>query len=259
MKKFAIATAALAFTGTAHAADMPLKAPPLPIVTAYDWSGFYGDFDIGGGRSRLHWTYANPDPLTAMPFSGSTTDPVAGGHVGFQQEFFSWLVLGVEGGVAINMNNSYSTSTSNGTTAGVCTGGAGVACQMHISMPIDTVGGKLGVAWNDWLFYGVGGAAWSEVQSQVVLLTGALFDTAAASRRGTYAGGGFDYVFFKGTLVDMIAGVEYEHVDLKSGLLTVAPDGFLATGPNARTISAKEDIVLAKLTLKWNPWTQPHP
>jgi hypothetical protein len=54
MKKFAIATAALAFTGTAHAADMPLKAPPLPIVTAYDWSGFYGDFDIGGGRSRLH-------------------------------------------------------------------------------------------------------------------------------------------------------------------------------------------------------------
>ena len=49
MKKLAIAvTAVAALTGSAHAADMPVKARPIaPVVTAYNWTGCY--VGAGGG------------------------------------------------------------------------------------------------------------------------------------------------------------------------------------------------------------------
>src|SRR5450830_1220221 len=49
MKKFAIAiTAVAAFTGSAVAADMPVRAPYIaPVVTAYNWTGCY--VGAGGG------------------------------------------------------------------------------------------------------------------------------------------------------------------------------------------------------------------
>ena len=45
----AFALGLLAGASTAHAADMPLKAPALQSV--YDWTGFYvgGHFGYGGG------------------------------------------------------------------------------------------------------------------------------------------------------------------------------------------------------------------
>ena len=47
MRKLVIAAAALAFTGTAQAADMPmLKAPPM-AVAAPNWTGLY--IGVNGG------------------------------------------------------------------------------------------------------------------------------------------------------------------------------------------------------------------
>ena len=39
--------------GPAMAADMPIKAPPPPVVY-YDWSGAYVGFNIGGVWSDVH-------------------------------------------------------------------------------------------------------------------------------------------------------------------------------------------------------------
>lgn len=61
----------------------------------------------------------------------------------------------------------------------------------------------------------------------------------------------------KTRLFDMIAGVEYQHIDLGtnnqlSSLSTPVP--FTVGNEFNRNISPKEDIVWAKLTVKFNPF-----
>ena len=251
MRKLAIAAAALAFTSSAYAADMPLKAPAAPLVVPYNWSGLYGDLDVGWGRSEFNWQYVNAPGFGQ--FGLSTSNAVLGGHVGLQYQW-NFLVLGVEGGLLQNIGSSYASAGSAGPA--VCTTPPlNQSCQVHVSGAVKTIGGKLGFAWNDWLLYGVGGAAWGEVQTQLVNnVNGSLFDSGTQNRNGWYAGGGFDYVVLKGGVMDLILGVEYQHVDLKSQLIAVSFDNFNPAGVNARTISAKEDMVLGKLTFKLNPW-----
>jgi len=63
MKKLLMATAFVALSASASAADMPVKAPVVkapiykaPITQVYDWTGFYIGVNAGGsvGRSRTH-------------------------------------------------------------------------------------------------------------------------------------------------------------------------------------------------------------
>ena len=58
MKKLAIAiTAVAAFTGSAIAADLPMKAPaaPMPMVRAISWTGCY----VGAGGGYGMWNQDN--------------------------------------------------------------------------------------------------------------------------------------------------------------------------------------------------------
>jgi len=259
MKKMLIAGVAFgALIGPALAADMPLlKAPPPP--GAYDWTGFYGEGGVGWAGNRFDWTY-NPTPANVAVgehlFPLSRNSMYGLGQVGFQKQW-GWIVAGVEGSVGTTVNDNYAQVTSTGAIpVPACTVTAGQVCQVQTSGGTKMVGGKLGVAWNDWLFYGTGGGAWGEVQTQ--LLTGptaTIFDSMAQARHGWYAGAGFDYAVVKGAFMDFIVGVAYRHIDLGSGFITSTADAFSVTGSNARTITAREDLVLATVTLKLNPWS----
>jgi outer membrane immunogenic protein len=99
MRKLAIAAAALAISGTAYAADMPmLKAPPP--VAAPSWTGFYIGINGGGdwGRADTGMTYSPPQaagffgPAVGAPggailnASANTihnSGGVAGGQIGY--------------------------------------------------------------------------------------------------------------------------------------------------------------------------------
>ena len=55
MRVIYLASAALMLaTGSAFAADMPLKAPvaPLPVVIPYNWTGFYVGINVGYSWGR---------------------------------------------------------------------------------------------------------------------------------------------------------------------------------------------------------------
>jgi opacity protein-like surface antigen len=63
--------ALLRLIGPAIAADLPLAMPvkPLPISTAYDWTGFYLGGHLGDAWGNSNWTAsttAAPTP-TAVP------------------------------------------------------------------------------------------------------------------------------------------------------------------------------------------------
>jgi hypothetical protein len=45
-----VALFAICVSVTARAADMPVKAPPLPSPL-YNWSGFYAGANLGGDQS----------------------------------------------------------------------------------------------------------------------------------------------------------------------------------------------------------------
>lgn len=108
MRRVALASAvaALAFSSvqTATAADMPVKAPPLVVVTS-NWAGVYLGGNIGGAWLRASEGFVNDanllDPLT---FSASSV--IGGGQVGIQGQWGNW-VLGLEGTFSVtNLNQT---------------------------------------------------------------------------------------------------------------------------------------------------------
>jgi outer membrane immunogenic protein len=238
------AVAVFSFASMASAADLPVKTPGPVVAPVHSWTGFYGGVSGGWAGGTLGWTYQNPVPATIPPFSGNNDNWIFGGHLGFQYQW-NQIVLGVEAGV-----NALGNNWASGVILPLPT-----ASQVKVSS-IDTVGGRLGWAWNNWLFYGDGGWARGSVQTQLSPSVGSPFDMTSQNQDGWYAGGGAEYMLIKGSAVDVIVGLEYQHIDLGSASTRSSLDGFQSSPPgiNGRNIDAKEDIVRGRLSLKWNPF-----
>jgi outer membrane immunogenic protein len=256
MKKFLLGSVALAamIAGPAMAADMPLKAPP-PVVTYYDWSGYYLGFSAGGMWNKVDRFYPNL-PVVGFPastFTSSGSDAVIDVHVGTQWQW-SWFVLGVEAGYTAGAKENQTTvALPNPPFAG--NGAAGLTAYNKITN-LFTVGPRLGVAWDRWLVYGTGGYAAASIKGQYVsTATGVqVFQTFAGQswNDGWFAGVGGEYMLAKGALVDVIVGAEYQHFDVSSK--QAFPDTGVAGSPNAFSQAAKGDIVRARISIKWNPY-----
>jgi len=242
--------------GAAFAADLAVKsAPPPAPVPVNSWTGFYFDVAAGWQRNSYNWNTDFPGGPFTSSWSSSQTDGSLAGHIGYQQQF-GWVVAGLEIGALRGWNNNFNTgavSAVAGTPTPCGFAGAGLACQNALDS-VSTFGGKLGVAWNDWLIYGVGGRAFNaNLKSRLVTPAGLNFDQwAPQSTTGWYAGGGFDYMLLKTRLIDLIGGVEYEHINLGSIEQFAQNQGF-APGTFQHSTSAKVDAVWGKLTVKWNP------
>jgi outer membrane immunogenic protein len=248
---------------SAHAADLAVKAPPPPAPVVYDWTGFYLDVGAGWQNDHFNWTFYALTPVPDAPFSMSHGTGSITGHVGYQQQF-GWVVVGGEVGGLRPMQGNWASVTNpvTGSQPG-CAFTANFTCKASIDSA-SLAGGKLGAAWGDWLFYGVGGLAFNAgITTQMVAPSGALYDFSSnQSTHGWYLGAGFDYMLVKTRFGDLIGGVEYEHVNLDAvnQCVTAPTAGFFCPGNaasaanTARMVSAKEDAVWAKVTLKLNPF-----
>lgn len=97
MRKFAILVAALAFSGSAFAADMAVKAPPpSALAPVYSWTGFY----VGAGYGYGLW---NADTsithITGAPLVGTNTHGgrgwLATAVTGYDYQFGDHVVAGL--------------------------------------------------------------------------------------------------------------------------------------------------------------------
>lgn len=69
------------------------KSPALPVVTAYNWTGFYIGGHFGGINGWSRWEPVNlPGFVTTPRFAG----PMVGGQIGYDYQFGKW-VAGIEG------------------------------------------------------------------------------------------------------------------------------------------------------------------
>jgi outer membrane immunogenic protein len=208
----AAAAACLVMAAPAMASDMydgSMKdAPVEPIVHAPIWAGLYvgGTVGFGTGDTSGKLDIDTPvlqglaDAVEDLLATDYDVDgAVYGALIGYNWQHGS-KVFGIE--AAING------SDIDGSTD--C-GFIGLAdCERDLSY-YGTVTGRLGYAMGSILLYGFGGVAWGEVETDVSVAGFALDALSEDTTHvGWTAGVGLDFALTQ----NVIAGVQYEHVDL---------------------------------------------
>jgi outer membrane immunogenic protein len=247
MKKVVLGSAIAALiAGPAIAADMPVKAAPPPPPVVYDWSGAYVGFNIGGAWYDVERVYPN---LLGASITSSGDDVIYGFHAGAQGQWGNW-VLGIEAAYSACFHECQSTATIIPLPAPL---GPGLEAYNKITN-IFTIGPRLGYAWDRWMIFATGGYATGTVKGQY-RLAGLQFAPTFSGQSwndGWFAGGGLEYMVYKGPLVDVILGAEYQHIDLRSE--RAFNDTIFVGAPFTFDHDAVVDIVRARLTIKTQGW-----
>jgi len=229
MRKLLLASTALvafAATGSANAADLPVKAPPAPLVCpSCNWSGFYLGVNAGGSIGVDDNVSAFSGFPIAPPFTNpflSSTDKRAmpGGLFGVQGGF-NWhlgpaVVVGVE--ADWQWANESTTMSVTGADQFPAVATFSYTAEERIRS-LATARARLGWAHNDFLWYVTGGGAWARIDSNFTL-TSSFPPTTFASpfnasfnttRTGWTVGGGVETCLWGSSCT---AKLEYLFVDL---------------------------------------------
>jgi outer membrane immunogenic protein len=101
MKKIVLGlTTVAAFAGSAMAADLPTKAPPVPVPPPFNWTGFY---IFGGGGGGLWAADSNTQTFPGAPLALSRDQRLGGSGwfgtvgIGYDWQFGGNWVAGVFG------------------------------------------------------------------------------------------------------------------------------------------------------------------
>src|SRR5271155_4027858 len=170
MKKLLLASSALVFAGPVLAADlpaaMPVKAPPVVAAVPYNWTGCYVGGNVGAGWDRTNFT----DPGNFLePFGivqdlapagdsigvNSSAGVLGGVQAGCDYQFANHWVIGLAGDFTwTDMHGTTNDPFFNGKN------GAPVPINTRTNW-LASVTGRVGYAWDHFLLYGKGGAAWA--------------------------------------------------------------------------------------------------
>jgi outer membrane immunogenic protein len=243
MRGLGLAVAATLSSGvlaSAVAADMPVKAPPPPVVIN-NWTGWYVGGDMGWAWSRDAFDHSPifADPGAALPIDAAAqtaaaspvlkgNGPTAGFHGGYNWQINSFVV-GVEAdGAGMNVGRSV-TGTFPFPSTPTLTFPAANSFEVDWQA---TLRARAGFAANDWLLYGTGGLAVAgirEAQTIGNLITGSATSmfSANSTRAGWVAGGGIEKMFGP----NWVLRVEYLHADYgnvdRSTVFAASPGAFV--------------------------------
>jgi outer membrane immunogenic protein len=201
MNKLLFATAAIAFAavGSASAADLPMKAPPMaPVMApAWNWTGTYVGVVGGWGWGTVDNIDLNGITTGNYNQSGGTF----GGTSGIQIQYGTW-VFGAE--------SDFSWANINGTVAsGVC---VNASCFTNLKS-FGTSRTRIGYAWDRWMIYATGGLAYGRVnagQDSCPTIPGNFAFCGTHWEVGWTAGAGIEAMFMPG----WSAKLEYLYIDL---------------------------------------------
>jgi outer membrane immunogenic protein len=245
-------------SGAARAADLPMKAAPVP-APVYSWTGFYVGLNAGYGLAEdpFSQTITEPGVVTESSSINSRVTPngaIAGGQVGYNYQS-DHVVYGVEGDFQWSGQRD---------TAGCgleCITGGGIAATLGSAAQnikwFGTARGRLGWADNGWLLYVTGGGAWAGVDATTAISeTGAGLPAFAQSgttsftRAGWVVGGGAE-VRISGP---WSAKFEYLYMDLGgiSDTLTVTALGVGATAALTTNSEIHDHIIRVGVNYRLN-------
>jgi outer membrane immunogenic protein len=200
MKKFLLGTVGVLALGTAapaSAADMPMKAAPVPYVAPiYNWNGFY----IGGNGGWGMVSNCVDFVINGVGTASGCRDRsggVIGGQLGYRWQSSQW-VFGLEAqGDWADLSNQRVSLIDDRFSTRTKTSGIGLFT------------GQIGYAWNASLFYVKGGAAVTDTRFSVL---GNAFGNELLSQSATRWGGTVGVGWEYGFAPNWSAGIEYDHL-----------------------------------------------
>ncbi len=211
---------------------LPLAPPLAPVVAAYNWTGFYIGANGGYGWSEKCWYSVNQ---AASEGCHNPDGGTAGGQIGYNWQFNNFVV-GVEG---------------DGNWADLSAGRPSItnpAVTLNSNVKaFYSLTGRAGLAWNNVLVYGKGGAAWVRDNYNEVF-AGIVATVASETRSGWIAGAGVEF----GLPNNLSVGVEYDYIGLGTKTLAFAPTQAPFTGFNER-ISQNVQTVTVRLNYRFGP------
>jgi outer membrane immunogenic protein len=222
MKRFLLASTGMlalaGLIGSAHAADLPrqmVTKAPAYVAPYYNWTGFYVGVNGGGGWGRSRWDSAG---------SFDTSGALAGGTVGYNWQFGTWVV-GLEGDLDW-------ADIKGSRTAGCFTGN----CSTENTW-LGTARGRLGYAFDRIMPYVTGGAAFGDVKASQPGFTG-----MTSTQLGWTVGGGVEFAIAN----NWTAKVEYLHYDLGNFQCGLSCNGFVNDN-----VSFRSDVVRGGVNLRF--------
>jgi len=233
-KTFVVGVALFAFAGSAGAADLPVKAPPVPYVTSSDWTGFYAGGHVGNGwinedSTLLSTTGTLLNPLGSV-ISADRDGFLGGLQLGYNYQVQNW-VLGIAGDVSWT-NVTASTATPSTTIPGAVTN------TQATTNWYSTLTGRAGVVWNNSLLYVKGGGAWINENysgNAIVAGTTVTVNSVTDTRGGWTIGGGLEWRFSPKWSIF----AEYDYLDFgsKSYTFTTNVPGVTSTSSITTNVS----------------------
>jgi outer membrane immunogenic protein len=206
MRKFFLAASAalatLVMAAPASAADIPVKARPLPPPPVFSWTGFYIGVHVGAGFGTKEWEqFFSEGTEVGNTFSSHTVNGIlGGGQIGFNYQV-GWAVWGVE----------FQASAADLRGKGSCGLVAEFNCNTKVT-GLATFAGRFGVTSDRLLFYVKGGAAWARDKYDVSFFVNEpeiVPSSISDNRWGWMIGTGIEYAFAP----NWSAKVEYNYMD----------------------------------------------
>lgn len=280
-KSFGVASVTALLIATplvlAHAADMPLKAPPMAVASSDMWSGWYigGNFGYGDpGGTDISATNSgtfggtfgsNLRSVTTSAIPTSVgTDPhgfLGGGQIGYNWRAGGQFVLGLEADIQWSDIKGSSSSTASALSTTPTTMGAiGTATASQHMGWFGTVRPRVGILLTPTLLgYVTGGLAYGEVSGSTTITETCLdvcnplrsvSGSASTTNVGWTVGGGAEWALDRRWSIK----AEYLHVDL--GSLSYADgamhfDGPLSVVNTSSTAHFNNDIARVGLNLHY--------
>src|SRR6516165_9483245 len=206
---------------------MPIKAPP---IASYDWTGFYVGGHVGYSRGSGLDTLFDPGPSTADRSFGSI---FGGMQFGYNYLLPSRLLVGIEGDI------SFPNYLDNGIVSARTTPISAVTEELDF---VSTVRGRLGYAFNHWLFYATAGFAWSQARFIETNFTSSE-DRILRARAGWALGAGAEFAIAP----DWTARLEYLY-DRLGKASAIFPSG---TGYESTTVGLNSFRIGLNRKLDW--------
>jgi outer membrane immunogenic protein len=200
MKRFTLSACAgllaVAMALPSFATDFPGVAKAPSYASPWNWTGFFVGINGGYAWGTSNWT----NPATGTTTGDfNLTGALVGGTIGYNLQTGLW-VWGAEADI--------DASWIKGTDATVC-------CQTKNDW-LATARGRVGYAFDHWLPFLTGGAAFGDIK-----MTPVGFPSETTTKIGWTVGGGLEYAF-QGP---WSAKVEYLYADLGKGSCSVATCG----------------------------------
>lgn len=232
----------------AAVSGMPTKAPPVVVVAAGPWSGFYAGAHGGYGWGDADYASTVggqifPGPPAGGAFSQRIKGGVAGGHLGANYQNGNWLV-GIEG--------AFSWSGIKGSSQDVFPVFAATTETYNTKLEwLATATPRLGYVSGNWLLYGKGGLAVGRAESRGASIGPQIFTFQEKTEHvGWTAGAGIEHAFTP----NWIFGLEYNYVDLGKEKYGghILLNGANSAGPEY-FVDLKFSTVLARFSYKFGP------